>query len=360
MKSVDKIGFGIVGTGSVARQFVQDLHRVEGARPAGVASRSKANAERFAGVYGVDRPHAGLEAMLNDDAVDVVYVATPHHRHRDDCLAALAAGKAVLCEKPFATSAAQAEEVLTVAAAAGVFIMEAMWMRFVPAFDAMLDRVNEGWVGEVRSVHADFGVPTELPADSRYLAPDGGGALLDRGVYPLALCVALLGEPEDVSVQRATLPAGVDETTAILLRYANGALACLTCGLTSYGSNDAVIAGTQGRLELAEPLCRPEAVTFRKAPELPAATPDMAAPGAKQKLKQTLRANPLIAAARRLRGSGITRFPVTGHGYAHEIEEVVRCLREGQTQSDCWSWEDTRKVGRLVDRVRGVSEQVIE
>jgi len=357
--SENQCGWGIVGVGPAARAFVGDLGRVPGARLAAVASRSAARAEAFASAFGVATAHEGVDPLLADAAVDVVYLATPPAAHAGQALAAIAAGKPVLVEKPFAVTAEEAERVASAAREAGVFCMEAMWTRFLPGYRRALELVRQGAIGEPRSLVADFGIPVDAEPGSRYLDPaQGGGALLDRGVYPLGLALHLWGEPEQVSGAGRRADTGVDDHVAAALKFAGGQTAAVTCSLSAYGSNAAVIAGSTGRLTIGEPLCRPEVLTITTAPRIsPATGPSpIAKPGLKagvvaaikgqKHLKALLRAVPGVGRDR------VERFGGPGHGYQHEAAHVQACLAAGAAESDVMPLADSLALMRTVDRVR--------
>jgi predicted dehydrogenase len=187
--------WGILGTGWIAERFVASLERHTRQRVVAVGSRSPASAKEFAERTGIARAHGSYGDLVADPEVDVVYVATPHNHHRAHALLALDAGKHVLVEKPIGLSAAEAQEVA--ARARGVFCAEAMWTFFLPRYDVVRQLLDDGVLGEVRTVLADHG--EWFPATHRILRQDlAGGALLDLGTYPVALANWVLGEPEEV------------------------------------------------------------------------------------------------------------------------------------------------------------------
>ncbi|MEI6299838.1 MAG: Gfo/Idh/MocA family oxidoreductase [Betaproteobacteria bacterium] len=345
-------GWGILGTGTVAREFAAGLGHIPAARLVAVGSRDLATAQAFAAFSGAVRAHGSYEALVADPAVDVVYIATPHVFHHQHCLLALQAGKAVLCEKPFASDAGEAREVAALAKQKNLFCMEAMWMHFVPAMRYAIDRVATGDLGPARMLMADFGVPTVVERGGRFFSAElGGGALMDRGVYPLALAWRLFGRPDQVESVASLAATGVDEQCAIALRYPGGELATLSATLTGYAANQAVITCSGGRLTIGEPLCRPDRVAVARAP---VALRGGAQPIRQPSLKDRIRANPVL---RRLRGflpgrERTQRIPYLGNGYTHEAIEVMRCLAAGETQSAVWPLEHTLGVMDTLDRVR--------
>ena len=346
------IRWGILGTGAIAHAFAHGLGFARGAVLQAVASRDAANAKAFAASYGFKTAHADAAALLADPEVDVVYIATPNERHHADCLAAIAAGKAVLCEKPFALNAAESREVLAAAQAAQVFCMEAMWMLCAPAVIEAREAIEKGAIGAPVLLTAQLGFARVPSATSRLFNGAGGGALLDLGVYPLALAEALLGAPQTVSAQATIGATGVDETVSILLGYASGAQASISASLRSTLLNAASVQGEQGVLHLQNPLYFPERYQIAHvAPE-----PD-APRGAIRKagLRKHPALGPALDLARSLRNSlrrtGVVRRP-HGTGYTAEAEEVMRCLRAGFQQSDLVPHRHTLAVMQTVDRIR--------
>jgi predicted dehydrogenase len=199
----------------------------------------------------VPRRHASYAALVNDDDVDVVYVATPHPSHAETALLAIEAGKHVLVEKPFTLNAAEARAVVEAARARGVFCMEAMWTRFLPHVARIRELLAAGALGDIRTVIADHGQWFERDAAHRLFAPAlGGGALLDLGVYPVSFASMVLGTPSRVTAVGDLAFTGVDAQTSMLLQYDGGAHAVLTTTLEAVGTTRAAIIGTEGRIEV--------------------------------------------------------------------------------------------------------------
>src|SRR3954447_11081698 len=219
-----RLGWAIVGTGGISRTTAGDLHLTENLDLVAVASRTIENASAFAEEFEVPRAYGDYDALLEDDAVEVVYIGTPIATHAELARRALRAGKHVLVEKAFTTTADDARGLAALAAREGRFLMEAMWMRFNPAFRRMLDEVEKGAIGEVRTVHAGFGIP--FPEDWNIWRPElGGGALLDMGVYPLTLAHLMLGRPESVMATGELRDDGLDVTASVYLRHGEGRFA---------------------------------------------------------------------------------------------------------------------------------------
>jgi len=245
-----RLRWGILGTGGIARLFTRDIQG-EGLSVLAVGSRTKEAAESFGAEYGVAHRHGSYDALLADPEVDVVYVATPHTFHHANALAALKAGKHVLVEKPFTINRREALELVETAKARKLFLMEAMWTRFLPSITRLKEIVAAGTIGEVRTIIADHNQYLPLEKAKRLHLPElGEGAILDLGVYPITLAHLFLGLPEEI-VARATLTErGVDEQVTIGFRYGSGAQASIHTGMMAQGPNRAAVIGTQGWVEL--------------------------------------------------------------------------------------------------------------
>jgi predicted dehydrogenase len=313
------VRWGILGTGGIASTFAADLPLVPGAELAAVGSRTSAAASAFAGRHGFARSHGSWAGLAADPGVDVIYVATPHAFHLDAALACLAGGKAVLCEKPMTLDGASSARLVTEAGSRGLFLMEAMWMRCNPAVRRIVELIGDGAIGEVTSVQADFGLQGPFPATHRLRDPAlGGGALLDLGVYPLNLAHLILGPPASVQSWARLTPEGVDDNTGVLLGYASGAVAALTCSLVGETRNAASITGTHGRIDLPPGFFAPRSFVLNRA----GAEPEEIS------------------------------YPFEGSGYQYEAAEVQRCLAEGLLESPLMPHATTLELMNLMDTIR--------
>ena len=237
--------WALVGTGGIARMAVGDLHMTEELELVGVASRSPERAAAFAAEHEIPRAYDSYERLFADEDVDVVYIGTPIATHAELAERALAAGKHVLVEKTFATTAEEARKVVDVARTCGRFLMEAMWMRFNPAIVQLLGDVAAGVIGEVRTVQASVGI--SLPQTSNIWRPElGGGALLDLGVYAITLAQLLLGEPEELHAVGDMRADGLDITDSAFLRYGNERFAQVVTSIAGWVNPVASIGGTAG------------------------------------------------------------------------------------------------------------------
>ena len=316
----DTIRWGILGTGGMAQGFAIDLKVLDDAEVTAVASRTQSAADTFADEYAVPHRHVGLESLVQDPDVDAVYIATPNPLHKDHTLTCLNAGKAVLCEKPFAMNEAEVTEMVTTARRQGVFLMEAMWMRCLPAMAKLREIIASGAIGEVRLLQANFCYRTGRGPQGRALAPElGGGALLDIGVYDLALGQMIFQqEPTRISSMAHLGPTGVDEQSAMILGYDNGALAVHTCAVCTSGPTDAAIYGTAGHINLPDGFWCPERIIVTPAEDDP------------QELT----------------------FDYAARGLYYEAAEVARCLRSGELESPLMSHQDSLALIRTADRIR--------
>jgi predicted dehydrogenase len=259
-------GWAIVGTGGISRTTAGDLHLTENLDLVAVASRTIENASEFAAEFEVPRAYGDYDALLEDDAVDVVYIGTPIGTHADLARGALHAGKHVLVEKAFTTTAAEARELAALAGEQGRFLMEAMWMRFSPAFQRMLEEIEDGAIGEVRSVQAAFGFPAP-PTWSHWKPELGGGALLDMGVYPLTLAHVLLGSPARIDAAGEMRDDGLDITASATLRYRGGRFAHALTSLRSFVGAGATIGGSTGFLTYDAPFLSAGSFRIETPPE---------------------------------------------------------------------------------------------
>ena len=315
---VTPIRWGILGTGHIAKKFATGLSSDAGSRLVAVGSRTAAAAAAFASEYPCTA-HGSYAALCADTQVDAIYIASPHTNHREHALLAISQGKSLLIEKPFCVNAREAGEVIAAARAAGVFCMEAMWTRCLPAMRQVAAWLAEQAIGEVRLLTADFGFRANWNPQSRLLDPHlAGGALLDVGVYTVAMAWLAMGStPTTIKASSVLGTTGVDEVTAVTLGWANGALANLTCAVRLNTKHDAIIYGTEGRIEV----------------------PDFWH-GTKVHLHRD--GQPSVS----------LELPFLGNGYTHEIMEVGRCLRAGLKESPLVPHAESLAIMRCLDECR--------
>lgn len=311
------MNWGFIGFGRIARKFLESLESVDGELPYAFASRSNAIdlQKEFPNVQVYD----SYEALLSDPEVDIVYISTTHNFHCQNAISALQAGKHVVCEKPMGVSSEEILEMMEIAKSCGKFLMEAMWMRFLPAYREAITRVKAGEIGVVNYITASFGFRSEdkLTQGGRLLNPDlAGGALYDVGVYPLTLISDLFGwEPVNFKAHAIKSMTGVDETIQIQLDFGNDRLAQVMGSIAMHTNKEACIYGEEGFIRLP---------MFWKAESYEI-----------------------------VKGESVQTFnsPYLSNGYAHEIIEVVKCIEQGQLESDLFKLNDSLMSARLVERI---------
>ncbi|MEZ0493362.1 Gfo/Idh/MocA family protein [Kineococcus sp. TBRC 1896] len=258
------LGWGVLAPGGIAGRFVAALHAHTAQRAVAVGSRSTDRAAAFASQHGIDRSYGSADELVSDPGVDVVYVAAPHQAHAPLALQAVAAGKHVLVEKPFATGRDEAKAVVDAARAAGVLVMEAMWTRYLPQLDVVRQLLADGAVGQVDLVTSDFGFQLPFDPSSRMYDPArAGGALLDAGIYPLSFISSVLGSPADVVARGALAPTGVEYKASVLMTYAgHDAHGIATTSTQAAYPVLATVSGSQGRIDVHSPFLAASGVTF--------------------------------------------------------------------------------------------------
>jgi predicted dehydrogenase len=318
----ESVRWGILATGGIAAAFAADLVDLPDAEVVAVASRSQESAEAFAERFAIPRAYGDWASLAADEGVDVVYVATPHSAHRAAAGLCLEAGRNVLCEKAFTLNAREAEELVALARERGSFLMEAMWMYCNPLVRRLKALVDDGAIGEVRTLQADFGLAGPFPPSHRLRDPaQGGGALLDLGVYPVSFAQLLLGEPSDVTARAVLSDEGVDLQTGALLSYESGALASVHCSISGGTPVSASVTGSAGRIDIPDGFFFPDHFVLHRDgrdPEKFLADP---ASGPRNSMK-------------------------------HEAVEVMRALRAGETESPLVPLDGTLAVMRTLDAVR--------
>lgn len=261
----------------------------------------------------------GCRQLLDDPLVDVVYIATPHAQHFEVAKAALEAGKHVLCEKPLTINAWEAQELASLAGDRNLFLMEAVWTRFLPATRRALELVRGGRIGEVRWLQADLGFAAAYdPGDRLWDPAAGGGALLDLTVYPLTWAVGILGFPGQVTATGQLNGDGVDVQNTLTLQYPDGAAAQMVSSLQSNSPGTVTVSGTQGWLRTGSPLYRPRRIEFQ---------------GADGQLQ-------------------VEEFTEETEGFIHELREAARCIPAGLLESPLMPWVESVRIMQILDQAR--------
>jgi dihydrodiol dehydrogenase / D-xylose 1-dehydrogenase (NADP) len=317
--AVKTIRWGIAGPGSISSQFAKDLAYAEGAEIVAVAGRNLEKAQKFAQERGIPRAFGSMEQLAHDPEVDIVYIGTLHPIHKENMLTFLRAGKSVLCEKPFTMNAVEAAEAVACAKENGVFLMEAMWTRCLPAIRQVRQWLAEGKIGEVRLVKAEFGFNVGWQPEGRLLNPAlGGGALLDAGIYPVSFASMVYGgQPNNISSTVRIGETGVDEQFSLLFEYEGGRTASLHGAVQLGMVNDAVIYGTKGHIHVPGFLAARSA-TLKVAGEEPVTVND----------------------------------DRVSHGFVFEAEEAMACLRDGRGESAGMTLDETVNIMNTLDRIR--------
>ena len=312
--------WGILGTGAIARKFVTDLEKLSNAEPYAVGSRAQASADDFAGQFGIQHAYGSYAALMQDSNVDAIYVATPHPFHKQNTLACLEAGKPVLCEKPFAVNSADAIEMVSKAREKGVFLMEAMWTRFLPVQVQVQEWIKAGKIGKPLALHCDFGFRAGFNPQSRLFDPAlGGGALLDVGIYTISYASMVFGrQPETILADAFLGETGVDEQNSEIFIYPDGEQAVLTSAIRVSTAHRVRISGTEGAIEVPN---------FWHATEATLITAD-----------------------------GSTEQASGEAGYQFEAAEVAECIQAGKLESERMSLDETVEIMRTMDTVRAMIE----
>jgi predicted dehydrogenase len=344
--------WGIFGTGAMSAKFVAGLAAARNAEATFVASRSLARAERFAAATGIGRAIEGYAEAAAEGGVDAIYVATPPSEHAAHALLCIEAAIPVLVEKPFALSAAQAARIATAARSKSVFAMEAMWTRFLPAAQAMRDRLAAGELGDVRLVAGSFGT-SQLPdpANGLFNPALGGGALAHLGAYPLSLGQWLFGSPPLVQAIGTIGATGVDEDVSMLLRYPCEVTGTFFVSIRAWAPDNFDLLGSGGMISLNGSIVRPHGLNVTLEPP-------RHVEGAEFGWKARMRQHPLVhQVAQRLdrssRGRG-RRFNhrYAGNGYHYEADEVRACLERGTGESAIMPLDDSIAVAATADMIR--------
>ena len=313
-----KLNWGVLAPGNIAHKFVQGLEVIPDAVKYAVGSRDEKRAKAFADQYGFEKAYGSYQDLVNDPQVDIIYIATPHPQHEDAAVLCLNHGKAVLCEKPIGVNAQQTERMVRCARENNVFLMEAMWTRFLPTICKVRELIADGAIGNIRLIHAGFGFRAPLNPDGRLFAlASGGGSLLDVGVYNLSLCSMLLGkQPDRIQSSMTIGSTGVDEETSLLLSYEDEQNALLSSAIRLNMPQDAIILGETGRIEL----------------------PDYWH-------GKTVRLN-------NENGTDEFDLPFDATGYQFEAIEVMKCLREGLKESKIMPLDESIAIMKTADRIR--------
>lgn len=311
--------WGILGTGGIAQAFVDDLSRAEGHKVVAVGSRSINNAQRFASTIAEATAYGAYGDLVADKDIDAIYVATPHPMHEEHSLLAMNAGKPVLCEKPFAMSAKQAQTMIDASRTNGVALLEAMWTRYLPHIAKVRTILSSGVLGQIQTIEADHGQRLADQGIDRLVDPNlGGGALLDLGIYPISFAHLVLGSPAHITARAVMTDRGVDAQTSAIFDYNNGAQAIINTTMIAQTPCRAVVSGLLGRLELDRTFYNPSSMRVV------------------------------------LFDGTTTQYPnsYSGHGLREQAIEMARVVRDGLLESPLMPHHETISVMNSMDEIR--------
>lgn len=313
------INWGILSTGRISEKFARDLQLVPNARLAAVGSRDTDRARDFAQKFNAEKAYGSYEELASDKNIDVIYIGTPHISHCENVLLCLEKGKAVLCEKPFAMNEKEVLRMILKARGKNVFLMEAMWTRFIPAIIKALELVESGAIGDIVHIKADFGYKAQYdPAWRLFNKELGGGCLLDIGLYPVFLILLLIGEPDEIAADAIIGRTGVDELISAYFKYNNGKMATLYSTLIANTPVEAEISGTKGHIRINRMWHMSRSLVLHL-------------------------------------NDGQTEafeFSYKGMGYEYEAEEVTSCLQRDLKESDLLPLEFSLRLIRVLDMMR--------
>lgn len=315
-----KIRLGILGAGRIVARVMADMHRLEHVEITAIAARDLARAQEAAASYRIPHAYGSYLELAQSPEVDLVYIATPHPFHAEQAMLMMCHGKHVICEKPMAVNDREVQQMIDCARANGVFLMEAMWTRFLPCVQELVRLIREGVIGEVRNIFGEFswycGNPD--PADRLFDPALAGGALLDLGVYPLMLSMQLLGnEPETVQSLCRKAQTGVDMHTSVQMQFPGGAVAQFFCGMDARGNDYMQIFGTKGYILL--PACwHPKAFTL------------------------CLKGQP----------DQLLTFDQGDEAYHYEFDHAAQCIQQGLTESPVMPLHESLAASRVCTAIR--------
>ena len=315
---MSNFNWGILGPGGIAKAFAEDLKKLNGHSIAAVGSRTLSNAQSFANTFG-GTAYGSYEELVADPQVDAIYVATPHPAHKENVILALNAGKPVLCEKPFAVNADEAQQMVDAAHKNGVALMEAMWARFLPHYAQVREIIQSGVLGKIHTIQADHGQRLADQNIPRLVEPSlAGGALLDLGIYPVSFAHMILGNPSKITSSAVLTNKGVDAQTSMIFDYADGAQAVLNTTMIEQTPCRAVVAGLNGWLEIDRTFYNPASMRVV------------------------------------LNDGTTTEYPSSyvGHGLREQAEVFKQLVTSGQQQSQILNWQDTVDIMKTLDQVR--------
>lgn len=312
-----KIRWGIVGPGCIANKFAEAIKNVDCAELVAVASRTEKNGKAFAEKYNIPNVFCGYEEMAKSDIVDAVYISTPHPFHKPCAEIFLNAKKHVLCEKPVCINAIQATALKECAKENNVFLMEAMWTRFLPAVNELCNVIKSGEIGEVLGINADFCYSSSIEEEAKLFQNHmAGGSLLDVGVYGLHFVSMILGNNPDKVSSVSQVVDGVDVHTSLTMQYKNGAIATITSAIVVEKPANAYIYGTKGHIFVPHFYGANDFYIHKDGTE------------------------------KHVENKSV------GDGFEEEIYEACNCIMSGKTSTDILPMDESIKMVEIMDTVR--------
>lgn len=318
-----KVRWGILGTGTIAHKFASDLRLVDNAELVAIGSRSLETAKKLADEWDIPTSFGSYEELAKSGEVDIVYIATTNNLHHPNTILCLNNGKAVLCEKPFALNENQTLEMTDLAQNKNLFLMDALWTKFLPHYQKMIEIVKSGSLGDIKVVLANFGFCANAEPNSRLLSPElGGGSLMDIGIYNIFTTLDILGKPDEINVSINSTEQGIDEQCTVVFKYNNGAMASLFSSISANLSTEVEISGTLGRLKLTTPFYDSNSVL------------EYYVDG-----KKTI----------------IETEKEDGLGYQYEARHATNCLLNGMTESTVVPHADSILLMQTLDKIRSLA-----
>jgi len=315
----EKIKWGILGPGHIANKFGEALKVVEDAEIYAVGSRSIENAQKYAKNFNAKKAYGSYEELAKDPDVDVIYVATPHNLHYENTILCLENGKHVLCEKPFAVNGKEVRGMIAKAKEKNLFLMEALWSRFLPHIIKTKELIDAGELGSLKLLTSYFPIKSLYGPEHRQFNKDlCGGSLLDIGIYNVFLSLYLMGKPKTFKAMAGMGPTEVDESCSIICKYDNEAVSVLYSSFRASSDIMAEIHGDKGKIVIGNVWFTPNNIKIVRpnGEEIP------------------------------------MQIKSTGNGYNYQAEEVDKCIKEGRIQSNIWSWEKSLELIDLLDSIR--------
>jgi predicted dehydrogenase len=321
MKSLKNrnIRWGIIGLGNIANKFATDLLTVKGAELYAVASRTQQKSDDFAEKYQAIKAYSSYEALVNDENIDAVYIATPHSLHQENTLLCLEWGKAVLCEKPFAMNIDEVNSMIAAATKHNTLLMEGLWTYFLPHYNFVLAELSRKTYGNLLKIEADFGFVKVFNEESRLFNKSlGGGSLLDIGIYPIFAALSTLGVPETITAKASFFENGADSSCAMVFNYHN-AFATLTSTLLEPTPSEAIFYCEQGIIKINSGFHSPSTVTLIND-----------------------------------NNEESVFFDCKTHGYNYQISHFNELLRQGKKESHIMTFNFSRQLIKTLDKVRAI------